>query len=50
MTTAKTASPKTKVPKEKKTFSLELPVFSMEGKKVGTTTLPEALSLLKMKI
>lgn len=43
MTTAKTASPKTKVPKEKKTFSLELPVFSMEGKKVGTTTLPEGL-------
>ncbi len=33
----------TKTVKEKKALSLEMPIFSMDGTKVGTTTLPEAL-------
>ncbi|MHB8860432.1 MAG: 50S ribosomal protein L4 [Minisyncoccota bacterium] len=50
MTTTITTEKKTKKPvvaakvaKEKKAFSLEVPIFSMNGEKVGTTTLPETL-------
>jgi large subunit ribosomal protein L4 len=38
-----TTEKKTVVKKEKKVVSLEMPIFSMDGTKVGTTTLPEAL-------
>lgn len=38
-----TATKTTKVVKEKKVISLDLPIFSMEGAKVGTFTLPESL-------
>ncbi|MHB8913732.1 MAG: 50S ribosomal protein L4, partial [Minisyncoccota bacterium] len=41
-TTKKPVAP-AKAAKEKKTFSLEMPVFSMDGAKVGTFTLPESL-------
>ena len=38
-----TKSAPAKVAKEKKVISLEMPVFSMDGAKVGTFTLPESL-------
>ncbi|MFA6502876.1 MAG: 50S ribosomal protein L4 [Candidatus Paceibacterota bacterium] len=38
-----TAQKTTKTVKEKKTISLEMPVFSMDGAKVGTFTLPESI-------
>lgn len=38
-----TIEKKTAVKKEKKVVSLEMPIFSMDGKKVGTTTLPEGI-------
>ena len=38
-----------KVAKEKKVISLEMPIFSMDGEKVGTTTLPESLFTLPWK-
>ena len=41
-TTKKTVAP-AKVGKEKKVLSLEMPIFSMDGAKVGTFTLPETL-------
>lgn len=45
-----TATKTTKTPKEKKVISLEMPVFSMDGKEVGKFTLPESLFTAPWKV
>lgn len=50
MTTATKTTKTAKTPKEKKVISLEMPVFSMEGKEVGKFTLPESLFTAPWKV
>lgn len=50
-TTKKVAPAKVvKEKKERKVISLEMPIFSMDGKKVGTTTLPESIFTKPWKV